>query len=37
MDWIDKEVEFEIVKKYVDNHSNMIQKYAKLKEGYKTN
>ena len=30
MDWIDKEVEFEIVKEYVDNHTNMIQNYAKL-------
>lgn len=37
MDWIDKEVEFEIVKEYVDKHTNMIQNYAKLNQEYKTN
>lgn len=29
--WEDKEVEFEIIKEYIDSNSNQVQSYAKLK------
>jgi hypothetical protein len=30
VDWDGKEVEFEIIKEYIDSHTNQVQTYAKL-------